>query len=185
MTDDIIELPDPPVDSDQHGDDLAAAIDTAQSAPPADPGPWLYAQLDNSGRCVGVTEAAGPIDAPQMLRIEALDVSLIGRTHDPVDGWTEPEPPAAPPRHITRLAFLQRFDDSEAVAIDLASMGATPQAAGMRRYMQLVNAATYIDLDRPDTRAGVIALEAAGLLAAGRALEILDAQLAPAELRGA
>lgn len=182
MTDDIIELPATPVDGDQHGDDLAAAIDAAQSAPPADLGPWFYAQLDDDGRCTGVTQAAGPIDASHMLRIDALDVSLIGRTHDSVDGWAEPEPPAAVPRHITRLAFLQRFDDSEAVAIDLASMGATPQAAGMRRYMQLVNAATYIDLDRPDTRAGVIALEAAGLLAAGRALEILDAPMAASEI---
>ena len=45
----------------------------------------------------------------------------------------------------------------------------------MRRYMSKVDAATFIDLDRPDTRAGVQALEAAGLLIQGRALEILDA----------
>lgn len=45
----------------------------------------------------------------------------------------------------------------------------------MRRYMSKVDAATFIDLDRPDTRAGVQALEAAGLLIEGRALEILDA----------
>ena len=84
-------------------------------------------------------------------------------------------------RHITRLAFLSRFSDAEAVAIDLASIGATPQAAGMRRYMSKVNAATYIDLDRADTRAGVQALEAAGVLAAGRALQILDAPVQPEE----
>lgn len=84
-------------------------------------------------------------------------------------------------RHITRLAFLSRFADAEAVAIDLASIGATPQAAGMRRYMSKVNAATYIDLDRADTRAGVQALEAAGVLAAGRALQILDAPVQPEE----
>ena len=84
-------------------------------------------------------------------------------------------------RHFTQLAFLSRFSDSEAVAIDLASIGATPQAAGMRRYMSKVNAATYIDLDRADTRAGVQALEAAGVLAAGRALQILDAPVQPEE----
>lgn len=90
-----------------------------------------------------------------------------------------PEPAPAPEptpelRHVTRLAFLSRFSDAEAIAIDLASMGATVEAAGMRRYLSKVNAATYIDLDRPDTRAGVQALEAAGILAEGRALEILD-----------
>lgn len=92
-----------------------------------------------------------------------------------------PLPEAPPPRRITRLAFLSRFSDAEAVAIDLASIGATPQAAGMRRYMSKVNAATYIDLDRADTRAGVQALEAAGVLAAGRALQILDAPVQPEE----
>ena len=78
-------------------------------------------------------------------------------------------------RQITRLAFLDRFTDAEAVAIDLASMGATVEAASVRRYLSKVNAATFIDLDRADTRAGVQALEAGGLLGEGRALEILDA----------
>ena len=80
-----------------------------------------------------------------------------------------------PERAITRLAFLDRITDAEAIAIDLARQGATVQAAAMRRYMSKVEAATFIDLDRPDTRAGVQALEAAGLLIEGRALEILDA----------
>lgn len=87
-----------------------------------------------------------------------------------------PAPSALPPKpwHLTRLAFLDRFLDSEAIGIDLASQGATVQAAAMRRYMQKVNAATFIDIDRPDTRAGVQQLEAMGLIAAGRAAQILD-----------
>lgn len=89
--------------------------------------------------------------------------------------------PAPVLRRITRLAFLSRFADAEAVAIDLASIGEAPQATGMRRYVSKVNAATYIDLDRADTRAGVQALEAAGVLAAGRALQILDAPVQPEE----
>lgn len=84
-------------------------------------------------------------------------------------------------RHITQLAFLNRFTDAEAVAIDLASIGATVQAASLRRYMQKVNAAKFIDLNRTDTRAGVQALEAAGLLASGRAALILDAPIADSE----
>lgn len=91
------------------------------------------------------------------------------------------EAAASQPRHVTRLAFLSRFTDAEAVSIDLASIGSTVPAASMRRYMSKVNAATFIDLDRPDTRAGVQALEAGGVLAAGRALEILDAPIQPEE----
>lgn len=79
-----------------------------------------------------------------------------------------------PDRAITRLAFLDRFADEEAIAIDLASQGATVQAAAIRRYMSKINSAEFIDLDRPDTRTGVQALETAGLIADGRALEILD-----------
>ena len=84
-----------------------------------------------------------------------------------IDGvWEAPEPIVEPEdRKITRLAFMNRFTDNEAIAIDLASIGATPQAAFMRLYQSKVAAATFIDLS---------ALETAGILAQGRALEILD-----------
>ena len=82
---------------------------------------------------------------------------------------------------ITRLAFLDRFTDAEAVAIDLASLGATVQAAGLRRYLHKVNSAQHIDLARADLQAGVQALEAAGLLAAGRAEQILTAPITDIE----
>lgn len=82
-----------------------------------------------------------------------------------------------PNRYITKLAFLSRFTDQEAIGIDLASIGTTPQAAALRRYQNKVSAAKFIDLDRQDTREGVLALEGAGLLPAGRALEILDAPI--------
>lgn len=85
-------------------------------------------------------------------------------------------------KHITNLAFLKRFSDAEAIALDLASIGATVAAASIRRYLNLVNAARYIDLNRAETRAGVLALEAAGLLQQGRALQILDAPVQPHEI---
>jgi hypothetical protein len=74
---------------------------------------------------------------------------------------------------ITRLAFLNRFTDAEAIALDLASIGTTIEAASIRRYMQKVNAATFIDLTRDDTIAGVRQLETVGLIGAGRADHIL------------
>ena len=111
----------------------------------------------------------------------AIEGCAIGWAWDG-EAFTPPAPPPAPepttePRHITRLAFLNRFTDDEAISIDLASIGATVQAAGLRRYMNKVNAATFIDLAGPDTRAGVQALEAGEVLAAGRAAEILDSDI--------
>lgn len=93
----------------------------------------------------------------------------------------EPEPPHVP-RDVSRKAFLSRFTDPEAVQIDLASIGATVEAAQVRRYLSKVNAAQHIDLNDPETREGVHALEAVGLIAPGRALEILDSPIQPKEL---
>lgn len=137
-----------------------------------------YAQIDSNGVVIGITSASGEINAPNMIAIGSYDASLLGASYA---GGVFVAPPVIATRHITRLAFLSRFTDAEAVAIDLASIGATVPAASMRRYLNKVNAATFIDLDRPETRAGVLALEAAGVLAAGRALAILDAPIQPEE----
>ncbi|WP_157201393.1 hypothetical protein [Massilia sp. Root418] len=97
-------------------------------------------------------------------------------------------PQEAPPRRITKLAFRNRFTVAEKVAIDLASIddpssgaAARQQAAAVRVSLADAAAAAYIDLARDDTRAGVLMLEAAGILGAGRALEILDADIQPHE----
>ena len=141
-----------------------------------------YAQIQ-AGRVGAVSELSEVFDParPDMVVIEQLDEGLLGQLYDAETGQFSPAPPALLPRHITQLAFLGRFTDGEAIAIDLASIGATPQAAAMRRYLNKVNAARYIDLDREDTRAGVETLEAAGLLASGRAAQILDAEIQPQE----
>ena len=103
--------------------------------------------------------------------------------------WTAPVvvAPASPPppyygRIITRLAFLKRFTDAEAVAIDLASIGNTVQSAMLRRAQSKISAAEEIQLDNTETRDGVLALETAGLLATGRAAAILDAEVLAAEV---
>lgn len=89
--------------------------------------------------------------------------------------------PAPIPRYLSPLAFMSRFTDAEAIAIDLASMGATVGAATLRRYLSKVSAAKFIDLDFAETVAGVQALEAATLLATGRATVILGATVQPGE----
>lgn len=83
---------------------------------------------------------------------------------------------------ITRLAFRNRFTQAEKVMLELAALDdpAAPiaqrqQSAAIRVYLADVAASAFVDLARTDTRAGVQSLEAAGLLAPGRALQILDA----------
>jgi len=84
-------------------------------------------------------------------------------------------------KKITVLAFRNRFTQAEKVAIDLSSIDnptATAPvrqlAASLRVMASDLTVATFVDLDRPDTRAGVQSLETYGIIGAGRALIILD-----------
>ncbi len=103
-------------------------------------------------------------------------------THDHAELPPEGQEPAySGPWLITKLAFRNRFTQTEKVTIEIAALDdpAAPmqqrQLAATLRANQLdVAAAQFIDLQRPDTRAGVQALEQYGLIAAGRAAEILD-----------
>lgn len=107
------------------------------------------------------------------------------------DGQAFAPPAEAPPapRHITRLAFRQRFTQAELIGIEIACLDdpSAPiqqrqQAAALRVMQRQVAEAAFIDLDRPDTRAGVQQLEAAGLIGPGRAAQILDAPVQPHEV---
>lgn len=88
----------------------------------------------------------------------------------------------APDTRLTKLAFRNRFTQAEKVMLEIAALDnpAAPmsdrqQAAALRATLADTAAATFIDLSRAETRSGVQMLEAGGLLAEGRALEILDA----------
>lgn len=109
--------------------------------------------------------------------------------------WTiaavvELPPPAPVPlsRHVTVLAFRNRFKAAEKVAIEIASldnptapMPERQQAAALRAFVKDSETATFIDLDYEATREGVQYLEIAGVLQEGRAAEILDAEIQPFE----
>lgn len=92
------------------------------------------------------------------------------------------EPAAPAPRHMTVLAFRNRFTKSEKVRIELAAIddpagdqALRERAATVRIGQADLAAATYVDVDRADTREDVQAFETMGLLdGAGRALAILD-----------
>lgn len=98
-----------------------------------------------------------------------------------VDGAVALALPAPPGTRITRLAFRNRFSRNEKVALEMAAlddptaqMAKRQVAAALRAHLADISAATFVDLQRADTRAGVQMLESLGLLAAGRAMEILD-----------
>lgn len=148
-----------------------------------------YAQLNALSVVVAVVEAHSQLpSSPSIIEVDGLHSELIGSTYDrdaSAAGSAPvflPPPPAPATRHITKLAFRNRFTRAEKVMLEMsaldnpaATMPQRQQAAALRADLKDQQDATFIDLDRADLRAGVQALETAGLLAAGRALEILDA----------
>jgi hypothetical protein len=104
------------------------------------------------------------------------------RLHDDAGGvlesyWSELVP-VQPPRHISKLKFKQRMTTAERIAIRAAAE-TTPEVYD---FMDLLSDATFADLDDPTLISGVNALEPLGLLAAGRASEILNAPIQPHEV---
>ena len=109
--------------------------------------------------------------------IEALDTEVEQRVTGP--GWLYDHQTGlfSPPlsesvesvRMISRFAFRSRFTLAEKTAIYTAA----EQNKMIQAFLDDIQAADDIDLDLPDTVAGVEALEAGGLLAPGRAAEIL------------
>lgn len=86
-----------------------------------------------------------------------------------------PPPPAplpAPVTHtpLTQVQFLRLFTQDERIAMRTAAT----QSAVMQDYMDLLNKAQEVFLDDPDTINGVAMMEQAGILAPGRASEILN-----------
>jgi hypothetical protein len=70
---------------------------------------------------------------------------------------------------LSKLDFLNRFTVDERVAIRTAAQS----NAQVADYLGLLDAAQTVDLTDARTTAGVQALEAAGLIAQGRAAQIL------------
>ena len=101
-----------------------------------------------------------------------------------LDQWIESNSLKQTDRHITVLAFRNRFTLHEKVMLSLASIDdpSAPledrmNAACLRIAEKDADTAAFIDLNRPDTIAGVRLYETLGVIAAGRADEILNSPI--------
>lgn len=73
-------------------------------------------------------------------------------------------------KRMTTLAFMELFTDAELVGI----LNAAKVDAQVELFVLKMKQAEFIDLNYQPTIDGVNSLEAAGLLAVGRATEVLD-----------
>lgn len=113
-------------------------------------------------------------DGAELLRYTAAEAQevngygLVDYDHTPFD----PEAPAqvTTGRVMTKLEYLRRFTTEERVAIRQVAT----QNAVLADYLLLMEMAEQVDTGDPDTIAAVAMLEQAGLLATGRADEVLN-----------
>ena len=85
-------------------------------------------------------------------------------------------------RIITVLAYRKRFTRAERIAIKHASRQSSLQSSGLASDLDDLMAATYINLDIPDTIQATHDIEGATLIASGRANIILSDPVYSAEL---
>ena len=130
--------------------------------------------ITHASRIIGT--ALDDYDGPAIQAPADFDISRIDDYRVAEDGTLV----LLAPTRLTRLQFRNRFTAQEKAQLELAAMddpSAEPaqrlQSASLRAYLADLAAAEFVDLAEQSTVAGVNALEAAGLLAEGRAAEVL------------
>ena len=113
-------------------------------------------------------------DGAEVLRYSAAQAQEVNG-FDLVDyehtEWLPDAPVTAPAnRTLTKLEYLRRFTVDERVAIRAAAA----QNPVLADYLQLMELAQEINTADADTISAVTMLEQSGLIAAGRAQEILN-----------
>lgn len=148
--------------------------------------PKLYIAFHDNGvvRDIATEAREGYLPAPAKststlaLRYALQDGKVVdrfpGKTDEEVlaELASQQQPPASQqpaPRPVTKLAFMERFTDEELAAI----YAAAKTDVRVEVWMDKLKLASEIDLADPRTKAGVEALEALGLIAQGRAAEVL------------
>lgn len=102
--------------------------------------------------------------------VEATDDVVIGWIFDNGAFYPQPVAESQPVRILTKLQYMNRFTDEELAGI----YAAAKSVVQVEIWLEKFKLASEIDLDDQRTVAGVQALEASGLIAAGRAAEILS-----------
>lgn len=140
----------------------------------------IYAQLDENGVCVGISQVSGEINSPNHIELETEDYSYLRKVYSN-NQWTDQvvelnlSDPYNPPQTeinlniMSKLKFNQRFTFDELVAIETAA-GTTP---GIRVFQSQLALADYIDVTDANTIAGINYLVSLNLITTERATEIL------------
>lgn len=131
---------------------------------------YFYVLIDSSSRPYGISQLGEPITRADMIPTDSLEFDFGGKVWDGAAWIDDPSSPVTPPRmRLTKLEFRNQFTFAEKQAIYTAA----ETSVDIEIFLDDLMAAEYIDCDNSNTITNVNALETAGLIAAGRADEIL------------
>lgn len=131
-----------------------------------------YAQIDDNGICIGVSDLSGEVDAPHMIPIGPED-NPIGFTWDG-NGWIAPPPlPVPPPPYntLTKAAF------TALVSIGLSSsqkLALRKDEAMELAWMEIGDLGDAIPRDHEYTTSFLDAARGAGLLSQSQVDAVLS-----------
>ena len=123
-----------------------------------DPAPLPAELVGLSDACLADLSASVPGAAEEL--------GYAGQGFFPV---TPPPPEPPPVDELNKIDFLRLFTQAERITIRQAAK-VNPQ---VEDYQDMLNQAVIVRLSDPDIQTGIPALEAAGILAPGRAAQIL------------
>jgi hypothetical protein len=127
-----------------------------------------YAKIRN-GVCRGVTQTGGPLSGPEFVELASFDTSLIGQLYD--NGVFSPLPVR---QGITQRDFWRRFTAAERESLqNILSTGTQAQKNKLNAFRDYVQTGMNVELDDDYIVASVTLMQAAGIIAPGRAAQIL------------
>lgn len=146
----------------------------------------MYARIENNV-VVELIPADPDVPLEQRFTAELVATMVPVALADVAEGWrydggsfappaTIAPPPQATIRVIAPLAFRRRMSTARRREITLAAaqaMAATPPQPALQVWLDDLNAAKRVELDHPDTIAGVALLQGAGLLTEAEAAALL------------
>lgn len=143
----------------------------------------LYALLKNN-IVVAVETLSDEQLTPELMSQYSNVIDITNDNPTPVVGWvfngSQILPPAgsapvAATRRITKLGLRNRFTINEKMAIQvLMNTTSNPYSFALQAWVSDFNVSTYIDLNRPETIAGIGFLEQITIIGVGRANQILN-----------
>jgi hypothetical protein len=126
--------------------------------------PSIVYEIHDEALVITFTDALGNvIQAPEVTHYTSRNAVTN------FEPWMQLPTTPALSTNITKLEFLQRFTADERIAIRTAAKS----NPALEDFMELLNAAQSVDTTFSETVAGLQTFEQVGLLAAGRANQIL------------